>query len=78
MEVKGIKRRVRFPRPSSIIEVTMPDNHLVFYVKLYVKPERAEEWGQAFQEIVETMSKEEAFISCDLHQDAQDKNLFTL
>ena len=52
----------------------MTDNHLVFYVK----PERVEKWRLAFQEVVEAMSKEEAFVSCYLHRDAQDKNLFTL
>ena len=56
----------------------MIKNHLVFYVKLYVKPERVQEWRQAFEEIVEAMSKEETFIACYLHQDAHDENLFTL
>jgi quinol monooxygenase YgiN len=56
----------------------MADSDLVFYVKLQVKPERVEEWKRAFAEIVELMSQEEAFVSCYLHQDTQDPNLFTL
>lgn len=56
----------------------MGDDDLVFYVKLHVKPECVDQWREAFQEIVESMSKEKAFVACYLHQDAQDKNLFTL
>lgn len=56
----------------------MASEDLVFYVKLYVKPDRVEEWKQAVHTIIEAMSKEEAFISCYLHQDAYDENLFTL
>lgn len=56
----------------------MTSNHLVFYVKLHIKPDRIQEWRQAFREIVEAMSKEKAFVSCYLHQDYQDHNLFTL
>lgn len=51
---------------------------LVFYVRLRVKPERVEEWLQAVQEIVEAMSQEDSFLSCDLHRDAHDPALFTL
>lgn len=56
----------------------MASDHLVFYVKLHVKPERIREWRRAFQEIAEAMSQEAAFVSGYLHQDAQDKNLFAL
>ncbi len=56
----------------------MANDDLVFYVKLHVKPERAREWRQAFDEIVAAMSREEAFVACYLHQDANDVNLFTL
>jgi quinol monooxygenase YgiN len=56
----------------------MTSDHLVFYVKLHIKPDRVREWRRAFQEIAEAMSQETAFVSCFLHQDAQDKNLFTL
>lgn len=56
----------------------MTSDHLVFYVKLHVKPECIEEWKGAFQQIAEAMSQEPAFVSCYLHQDAQDENLFTL
>ncbi|MGB6104657.1 MAG: putative quinol monooxygenase [Pusillimonas sp.] len=56
----------------------MPTEDLIFYVKLYVRPDRIEEWKRAVQTVIEEMSKEEAFISCDLHQDANDETLFTL
>ncbi len=56
----------------------MTSEHLVFYVKLYVKPERVEEWKAAVTAIIEAMAKEDAFISCHLHQDAYEENLFTL
>lgn len=51
---------------------------LVFYVKLHVKPDRVDEWKTAVTAIIEEMSKEDAFISCYLHQDANDDTLFTL
>ncbi|MEQ1727020.1 MAG: antibiotic biosynthesis monooxygenase [Vicinamibacterales bacterium] len=51
---------------------------LVFYVKLYVKPDRVEEWKEAVSLIIEQMSNEDAFISCYLHKDANDHTLFTL
>ena len=56
----------------------MSNNHLVFYVRLHVKPNCVQDWKQAFHAIVEEMSKENAFVSCYLHQDASDKTLFTL
>jgi quinol monooxygenase YgiN len=56
----------------------MPNNDLVFYVKLYVKPDRVEEWKEAVHTIIEAMKEEEAFISCYLHQDANDPTHFTL
>lgn len=56
----------------------MSNEDLVFYVKLLVKPERVEEWKEAFYEIVEAMSKDPAFVSCYLHRDANDKTQFTL
>ena len=56
----------------------MTNDDLVFYVKLFVKPEHVEEWKQAVHEIIDAMSREEAFVSCHLHQDSQDPNLFTL
>lgn len=56
----------------------MPDQDLVFYVKLYVKPDRIAEWKAAVTTIIEAMAREEAFISCHLHQDAGEDNLFTL
>ena len=56
----------------------MSNNDLVFYVTLHVKPDCIQEWKQAFHSIVEEMSRETAFVSCYLHQDASDKSLFTL
>lgn len=56
----------------------MPTEDLIFYVKLYVRPDRVEEWKEAVTTVIEEMSKEDAFISCDLHQDANDPQLFTL
>lgn len=57
---------------------TMANGDLVFHVRLWVKPERVEEWKQAVREIVGHMAKEPAFVACYLHQDAQDTNAFTL
>lgn len=56
----------------------MPNEELVLYVKLYVKPDRVDEWRAAVNTIIEEMAKEDAFISCHLHQDAHEENLFTL
>ena len=56
----------------------MPNDDLVFYVKLYVKPDRVDEWRTAVTTIIEEMSKEDAFISCHLHQDTHEENIFTL
>jgi quinol monooxygenase YgiN len=56
----------------------MSSEDLIFYVKLYVRPDRVDEWKEAVTTVIEEMSKEDAFISCDLHQDAHDEHLFTL
>lgn len=56
----------------------MASTDLVFYVRLHVRPERVEEWKAAVGEVIERMSKEDAFVSCYLHQDSADPNLFTL
>ena len=56
----------------------MQDKELVFYVKLYVKPEHVEEWKAAVNSVIQEMAQEEAFISCYLHQDAYENNQFTL
>jgi quinol monooxygenase YgiN len=56
----------------------MVEQELVFYVKLYVKPDRVDEWKAAVTEIIDRMSRESAFVACYLHQDAQDPNVFTL
>jgi len=51
---------------------------LVFHVRLRVKPECTQAWLEAVHAIIEAMSHEDSFLSCDLHRDAQDPNLFTL
>ncbi|MBC8089789.1 MAG: antibiotic biosynthesis monooxygenase [Phycisphaerae bacterium] len=56
----------------------VPNTDLVFYVKLFVKPELVAEWRAALDEIVSAMSHEPEFISCYLHEDASDPTQFTL
>ncbi|MGH8039052.1 MAG: putative quinol monooxygenase [Stenotrophomonas sp.] len=51
---------------------------LVFYVKLQIKPERIDAWLEAVHVLIDRMAEEPAFISCDLHRDANDSTLFTL
>jgi quinol monooxygenase YgiN len=53
-------------------------SELVFYVKLYVKPDRIDEWLRSAETIIDAMSREEAFIACHLHRDSEDPCLFTL
>lgn len=59
-------------------EVAAPCGPLVFYVRLRVKPECVDAWLQAVHDIVDAMSKEDTFLSCALHRDANDPTLFTL
>src|SRR5690606_38627973 len=68
----------RLPRSTYLGKSSMPPEDLVFYVKLYVRPDRIDEWNEAVNTVIEEMSKEAAFISCDLHQEANDESLFTL
>lgn len=56
----------------------MSEQDLVFYVQLHVKPECVSEWKASLADLIERMAKEEAFISCTLHQDVQDENRYTL
>lgn len=56
----------------------MPHDDLVFYVKLFVKAEFVQEWKDAVREVITEMSKEDAFISCYMHQDMHDATQFTL
>ncbi|WP_076592709.1 putative quinol monooxygenase [Herminiimonas arsenitoxidans] len=56
----------------------MVKQDLVFYVQLHIKPEYVQEWKTAVTALIEQMAKEEAFVSCTLHQDVQDENLYTL
>lgn len=58
--------------------MTTSNDDLVFYVKLHVKPDRVDEWRQAFEDIVAAMSQEDAFIACHLHRDAASEHVFTL
>ena len=51
---------------------------LVFHVRLRVKPDCTDEWLQAVHDIIEAMSKEDTFLSCDLHRDANEPTLSTL
>jgi quinol monooxygenase YgiN len=51
---------------------------LVFDVVLRVKPERVDEWLREVEMILEAMSEEDTFLSCDLHRDANDPSVFTL
>jgi quinol monooxygenase YgiN len=51
---------------------------LVFHVVLRVKPERVDDWLREVAAIADAMSKEDTFISCDLHRDANDPTTFTL
>ena len=51
---------------------------LVFHVVLRVKPQRVDDWLREVAAIAEAMSKEDTFLSCDLHRDANDPNVFTL
>jgi quinol monooxygenase YgiN len=54
----------------------MPNNDLVFYVQLHVKPEYVQDWKDAVMEVIDRMSKETTFVSCYLHQDTEDANRF--
>ena len=56
----------------------MANSDLVFYVKCHVKPDRVDEWRAAVNEVIEAMSREDAFVACYLHRDTRDPNLFTL
>ncbi|UOV03619.1 antibiotic biosynthesis monooxygenase [Pseudoxanthomonas sp. F37] len=59
-------------------EMAVPRGPLVFYVRLRVKPECVDAWLQAVHDIVDAMSKEDTFLSCALHRDANDPTLFAL
>lgn len=51
---------------------------LVFWVRLELRPECVEEWKAAVIDVIEQMSREQAFVSCSIQQDAEDPNCFTL
>lgn len=56
----------------------MSDHDLVFYVQLQVRPERIDDWLDAFRTVADAMAKEDTFLACHLHRDAHDPTLFTL
>jgi quinol monooxygenase YgiN len=56
----------------------MQESDLVFYVKLDLKAECVAEWKASVLAVIQQMSREAAFISCSLQQDAQDPTSFTL
>ena len=56
----------------------MPSSDLVIYVQFHVKPEYVQAWKEAVMEVIDHMSKESTFVTCYMHQDAQDANIFTL
>jgi len=56
----------------------MSQDDLVFYVKLSIRPEQVQAWRASLDALVDRMAREDAFVSCHLHQDARDPNVFTL
>ena len=56
----------------------MTSTDLAFYVQLHVKPQHVEEWKGLLAAVIESMSREDSFVSCTLHQSLEDENLFTL
>jgi len=54
------------------------DSDLAYYVDFQVKPERVDEWKREALRVIEQMAHEDTFISCTMHQDANDENRFTL
>ena len=58
--------------------MTMANTDLVFYVRLWVKPDRVDEWLSAVKPLIEQMSRESSFVSCYMHRDANDATQFTL
>ena len=56
----------------------MAQRDLVFYVKCRVRPECIDAWKKAVGEVIEQMSHEDTFVSCQLHVDANEPTLFTL
>jgi quinol monooxygenase YgiN len=56
----------------------MASEDLVFFVQLHLKPERVEEWRRAATELIDRMSREEAFVTCLLDRSRDDPTRFTL
>jgi hypothetical protein len=53
-------------------------SYLVFYVQLHVKPEYVQDCKDAVVEVIGHMSRETTYVTCYLHQDAEDADRFTL
>ena len=53
-------------------------NGIAFYVTFHLKPECVEEWKEAAIKVLNTVYKEDTFIACYMHRDAEDTNKFTL
>jgi len=51
---------------------------LTFYVEFNLKPEHVAEFKERVNYVLEEMSKEETFVDCYLHQDANDPNKFSV
>ncbi|MCW3061306.1 MAG: hypothetical protein JWQ02_3127 [Capsulimonas sp.] len=56
----------------------MAANHLVFYVRLQVKPDCIDEWKSLLGHVLENMAQEEAFVNCYWNQSTESANVFTL
>jgi hypothetical protein len=52
------------------------DDELVFIVQLHLKPERVEDWKRAVIELIDRMSQEDTFVTCQLDQRTEDPNMF--
>lgn len=54
------------------------NKNLAFYVKFHIKPEFVEQWKKEAMVVIEKMSKEETFVSCYMHEEADDPTRFSL
>jgi quinol monooxygenase YgiN len=53
-------------------------NTIAFYVQFHVKPEFVEQWKESAINVINQMAGEETFVSCNMDQDADDPNKFSL
>jgi quinol monooxygenase YgiN len=80
-EILATPREITFLEP--LREWKNPNNppssdNLAFYVNFHVKPDRVDEWKQGALGVLEAMTAEDTFVSCQMHQDANDPTKFTL